>query len=216
MGHYKKFYYVRGDVFESNASDKKNNALFRVTTYCKKNNIELAEIKELRNDTELNYFKMLEQKYGADAIRTHYKEVLLQSFINKNGDEIPKVEIDIPFVYNDENGETHYEMIIHSIYDISNELIVKKSVFDNTRKDHYLKLLWADKGNQIKEFKIGDYKEICKYFRTIEHKKQLKEYRAIKERERYDRLVALREQGKITDNQRKELYKLEEKYGKKD
>ena len=207
---YQSFYLIRNVIIEK--ENIKDNAYLRSLKYCKDNGIDRSEIVELFNDNELAFYRCLIAK--GYQVKTHVKTELFKSFKNFIGDEIPSITIDIPFVYIDENGDTNYAFLISSLYDIDNNLILVKKLFDKEhRDDNYLRLVWLNNKGEYIDWKLGDYTMIAKEFRTNEHKIILAKQRAIRERQKYDRLLKLRSDGKITDNQRKELYKLEAIYG---
>ena len=204
------FYLIRGMIFEKTTT--KNNAYYRALNYCKKEGIDVSEIVEIYNDDELAYYKYLVEK--GYQVKTHTKMVLCEAFTNYNGDEIPSITLDIPFTYIDENGKTNYVFLIRVLYEIDNRLLLLKKIFDREHKDdNYLKMVWLNVKGEYIEWKIGHYADIKKDFQSQEHMFVLAKHKAIRERQKYDRLLKLRIEGKITDNQKKELYRLEAIYG---
>lgn len=208
MNDYK--YIVNGIVFESN--EGKHNAKRRATAYCKKNDISEGEMLEVRNEVELKYIQQLK---NVKFLSTHEKMVVQQCFNNAVGQYIPAFVIDVPFHYVDDNG-IHYEWVIGDKKELNQKLVDSKMMFDKfyVFEKYYLKLIYLDTDGTFKEFLLTDIEELRLKFRKAEHKEMLKSLAEIRARQTYDRLLKLREEGRITQSQTKALYKLEERYGK--
>lgn len=211
----KRFYVVREAMFEN--VNKQSNAYFRALAYCKSRGIDEKEIIELHNDSEYAYYKRLVALYGAENVGTHSKFEVMKGFENAVGESIQPLRIDVPFIYYDDKGKLNYEYLVTNPSELNTKLIYSKILLDKFWLEYggYLKIVYLNDKNEYVEWKIGDYKEITSSFKNAQHKKVLAEHRAIREQQRYDRLLKLRSEGRISQNQTLELYRLEEIYGKR-
>lgn len=208
-----KFYYVRGEIFEN--SGGRYNAKGKALRYCKENNIDTSEIYELYNNSELAFLEELLGDENIDQVRSHNKIICTRTFKNANKDEIPSYEIDTTFTYREKEKEkTHLVAIINSAYDITKQFILEKSMLDFFLQDvgYYLEVYYLDDEGVWKEWKIGDNTLSIKA-RQERKKRYVAQKKVIRDRQKFDRLLKLREQGKITERQSQELYRLEKVFG---
>lgn len=216
---YKKFYYIRGNIFENSGS--RMNGKGKALRYCKDNGIDESEIYELSNQSEYEFFKTLlekEQRNEIHSLKSHEKVALIGFFTNDNGEQYAPYEFETSFIYRDSGtNQVNVIYVAENVYDLTRELILCKTLYDYTRKGSglYLKVYYQDKDNEFKEWHIGD-KETFIQEAKERHKKMLVQKRAIRDRQKFDRLLRLRDEGKITDTQRQELYRLEKVFGGKD
>lgn len=211
----KKFIYVRGQIF--NNKDYRLTAIYNARKYCKENNIDESEIYELSSDSELAYLKELlarQEKGEIYELKSHERVALVGSFTNDNGDSYPPYEFETSFTYHIKGtNQAHVVYIPNSQYEITKELILSKTIYDYSRKGsgYYLEIYYLDDDDRFKEWKIGDKDIFIK--NTIKKRKQkMAQIREIRKRERYDKLLKLRSEGKISEQQQKALYKLEAEY----
>ena len=209
-----KFYYVRGQIFEN--SNNRYNAKGKALRYCKENNINDNEIYELSNDSELAYLKKLLSDKNVVDIKSHIAINLVDEFTNANKDLIPCYKQTIGFSYKElVEDKTHFVSIIHSAYDITKDFILAKTTIDYYFKNvgYYLEVYYLDNG-EWKEWKIGNIELFAKE-KKERKQKALAQKKVIRDMEKYDRLLKAREQGKITERQSQELYRLEKVFGSK-
>ena len=209
---YNKYYIVEDIIFESGEGTR--NAKSRALSYCKKHNISYDNIVEINNDTELAYYKYLCEKKSRgeiNSIKTHQLEVLINGFHNSNGVFIAPMMTSIPFEYVDAQGKEHYDWVVGTVIELKHHVVESKYLFDlyNINNKKCLTLIYLDDDSTFQEWQLDDIENIRKKFRQKAHKEMLAKMQYIREQEKYDRLKRLRDEGKITDNQRKELYRLE-------
>lgn len=210
MSAYNKFYFVGGKVFKEKSSVQ---SLIYARHFAKENGIKEQDIYELHNDTELAYLRhILEQ--GARNILTHINHTHIGDFTNRYGELIPKLTFDLTFEFNDMQNYHHWVMIAHTPYDLNKELIFNKTLFDYCHQEYYSMEVYYLKNNEWVEWHIGDKTEYIE-MRKENHKRLLAQKRVIRDRQKYDRLMKLRSEGKITDKQTKELYRLDKVFGGK-
>ena len=209
-----KFYWVRGTIFEN--SKNKVNAKGKAIRYCRENGIDESEIYELSNKSELAYLEYLKSDSKYQNIVSNQKVVLVNEFENYNHDKIPPLEINVSFIYSLVAGyvrQTQYVKVIDSVYELNKQFINEKILFDCLYANNgYLQVLYLDQEGNWKEWKMGD-KTLAIQERKAQHKKMLTQKKAIRDRQKYDRLLKLRSEGKITERQTKELYRLEKVFG---
>jgi len=210
----KRIYLVRENIFhdEGNVYKGKPSAI----AYCKKNGISQDEIVELYNDSELVYYRLLQEKVAKGeikSVRTHQKKIITNGFTNARGENIPAMVVDIPFeIVGD--GYVHYINLVTDFKSLTRHLLTEKILFDYfyKKEEGYIRIVYQGNDGKYKDYRLEDYGKLKAEFQSEEHKRLLEQHRAVRERQKYDRLLKLREEGKITDNQRKELYRLEELY----
>lgn len=216
MSKQRVYYYVRGQIFYNDYP--KWNGLAKAKHYCKVNDIDTSEIYELFNDKERKYLELLLNKEDVKEIKTHTTIFNSLPFTNCNGDEIPSFTFQASFVYlNTNTGHHRATYIPNSIYDLTREITLIKTIFDREmlESNKYLEIyVFDEKSQTFKEWKIGD-KELYKELKKQEHENLLTQKKEIRDRQRFDRLLKLRDEGKITETQTQELYKLEKVYGGK-
>lgn len=209
---YQKFYYIKGEVYkESNA--RKSYAFAK--HYAEENGYSLDDIYELHNDSELEFLKrLLLLIRDVAGVKTHEQIELIKSFYNNIGYSIPSCKLDVSFTFYTETRH-HYVIVVDSVYELTRELILTKTLFDYLGKDKgcYLEVYYLDK-EEFNEWQIGDNTHFINA-REENHKKLLAQRRAIRDREKYERLLHAREKGTISDGQRRELYRLEKVFGGK-
>ena len=210
-----KIYVVRDQVFDDSATNY--TAKFMAKKYAKENDIRSEEIIELNNETQLAYYQLLcEKKSQGDitCLKVNSYYVLQDAYLNQVGDTISPLIVSVPFAYVDFDNHNHYELVVASIYDIDNSLVMTKLLLDKFLKElgGYLKLLYIDSDGTFKEWKLNDIVQVRIKLVKAEHKKMLAEQRKVRQLQQYDRLLRLRAEGKITEAQSKELYRLDEIY----
>ena len=208
----KRIYLVRDCIFHDGNNTYKGKP--SAIAYCKKNGIDPDEIVELYNDSELVYYRHLQEKIKRGdiiSVKTHQKKIAINGFTNARGENIPALVIDIPFVIEGE-GYTHYIKLITDFKSLDRYLLYEKILFDYffKKEEGYMRIVYQDNEGVYHNYQLDDYAKLKKEFQSEAHKKMLAEHRKIRELEKFDRLKRLRDEGKITDNQRKELYRLEE------
>ena len=205
------FYYVNGEIFKN--TDNKFNGLEKAKRYCKDNNIQESEIKSFANESELRYYKKVCYTEDYKHLETRPKITLIKEFNNFNGDNIPSLTFEPSFAYQDKDLHWHYIVIPKSIFEIDKELINTKILFDYLNKEcSYLEVFLENPHGVFEEWKcdlLDFFKQAKKEIAKVK-KGNLKE---LNESLKYDRLLRLRNEGKITKTQSKELYKLEKKWG---
>lgn len=210
------FLYVIDDlVFEND--EGKHNAKSKAIHYCNKHNIKTDLIIQMRDEVELAYYRLLCEKKSrgeVKSIETNMYATIMQSFYNANHEFIPPLNIVVPFVVKDNNGKIHYQKVISDIKDLNVYLIHVKHMFDkhNVVENKYLELIYLDDDGTFKTWTLDDFENVQAMYRLKKHKDILAKLRQLREQQKYDRLKRLRDEGKITDNQRKELYRLEDMY----
>jgi len=206
------FHYVRGQLFYNDYP--KWNGRRKAEQYCEENGIDKKEIYSLFNDSELKCLKTLLEMREAGLIKninTHQGITLINRFTNKYGHEIPPYTFVASFTYQSvETNEKHTILIPSNVYEITREVILTKTLFDYLNVDcQALEIyLYDEETNSFNEWKIGDKEEIKK-IKKQEHKQLLAQKRIIRDRQKFDRLLKLRDEGKITEKQTKEMYRLE-------
>jgi len=205
-------YLIKDMVFRND--EHKYNGKARATAYCKRHDIDPIEIVTLKNDTELAYYRHLQDKLAKGEIRemaTHQSYDVTEAQKNYIGETTLVIACDVPFLYIDNDG-LHCELVIEDINEVDTKLIYQKILFDNKFAFMtYLKLLYVDKDGNFVEWKLDDIPVLRKMF-TAKYRKASQEKRQqIRDQQTYDRLVQLRDEGRISVSQRKELYRLEKK-----
>lgn len=211
---YYRFYWVRGTTFEN--SENRVNAKGKAIRYCRENGIDESEIYELSNKSELAYLEHLKSDSKYQNIVSNKKVELVREFTNYNHDEIPPLEINVSFIYSLVAGyvnQKQYVKVVDSVYDLTKQFINEKKLFDYLfEKNNYLQVLYLDQEGNWKEWKIGD-KTLGVDERKANHKKMLTQKKVIRDRQKYDRLLQLRQEGKASERQLQELYRLEKVFG---
>lgn len=209
MSNYiKKFYYINGEVFDETTSQK---SLAFAKKYAKDNNLDESQIYTLVNKSELAYLKELLKREDVSYIVSNRKVELVKGFENYNGDTIPPLEINVSFIFQ-KNDKKQYVKIIDSVYELNKQFINEKILFDCLFVDNnYLQVYYLDDDKWV-EWKIQDIAPFVKE-KKEQHKRLLAQKRAIRDRQKFDRLLKLRSEGKITERQTKELYRLEKVFG---
>ena len=210
MSNYiKKFYYINGEVFDETTSQK---SLAFAKKYAKDNNLNESQIYTLVNKSELAYLKELLKREDVSEIETHKNCLTIFQFTNANGDTMPTLDIQCSFKYK-ENGNFQFVAVIDSVYELTKLFVLQKTLVDFYGKDNgwYLKVLYLENG-EWQEWKIQDIAPFVKE-KKEQHKRLLAQKRAIRDRQKYDRLLRLRKEGKITEKQSQELYRLEKVFG---
>ena len=142
----KKFYFVRGQIFENYAN--RMNGKGKALRYCKENKISEDEIFELSSESELAFLKMLldkQQNNEVSHIHSHQKVCLIKEFENNKGETIPAVEIEPSFSFRDKEQHKHYAMIINSLYDLTRDFTILKKLFDYLHQEYcYLEIYYRD------------------------------------------------------------------------
>lgn len=212
----KKIYYVKGKVFNENTSNK---SLAFARHYAKENNIDFKEIYELSNESEVKYLETLLERVNIKDILVNQKVELIKEFKNNNKDTIPPLTINVSFIFRIEGGyasQKYYVKVIDSVYDLTKQFINEKILFDCLYvNEGYLQVMYLDKDGTWKEWKIGNI-ELSIQEKKERHKKYLAQKKVIRDRQKLDRLIRLRSNGTITENQSKELYRLEKIFGGKE
>ena len=215
MSRQKVYHFIRGQLFYNDYP--KWNGLSKAKKYCHDNNIDESEIYALSNDSEEAYlYDLLARQERGEVyeIKSHEQVCLVGEFKNSNNDVIPNFLFQTSFTYRDsKTNKPHIVYISPSIY-IKRELILEKTLYDREHwlADCYLEVYYLDESHTFKEWKISD-KEAIKELKKKEHQRLLAQKRAIRDRQKFDRLLKLRAEGKITERQTKELYRLEKAYG---
>ena len=212
-----KLYAIGDQVFDDLTTNFTAKYLARV--YAKEHKMKSSEIVELDNDTELVYYKQLREKQSLQEIRdleVNMPYILDGAYTNAVGEEMPQLEVNIPFSYRDKENFPHFEVVVANLQQLSTSLVQTKILFDKCvlPLKAYLKLLYIDTDGTFKEWHLKEIVELRVRFVKAEHRKMLAEQRKVRQRQQYDRLLRLRAEGKITDTQTKELYKLDEIYNK--
>lgn len=205
-------YIVNDLVFEN--EEGKHNAKSRASWFCKKHGISTNTIMRVNDEVELAYYQLLRDKENRgelSRLETHSQTILVQSFYNANKEFMTAVLDTIPFVFTDSKGVRHYQYLVSCLKDLNAQLIARKYMFDMRHlvDKNYLELIYLDNDGSFKEWKLDEIETLRKMYRQKIHKEMLEKIKKIREKQKYDRLLKLREEGKITDNQRKELYRLE-------
>lgn len=206
------YLYVINDMVFKN-DEHKYNGKARAIAYCKRHKLDQASIVTLRNDTELAYYQRLkarEEQGEITNVATHQPYMLINGFENSNGENILPLLVDMPFQYL-EKGKYHYELVVEKVNDLTASLIYGKALFDYHYKDKgaYLKLLYVSDSGEFVEWKLEDINNVRKMFKSQSHKAILAQHKKIRDQQAYNRLIKLRDEGRISVNQRKELYRLE-------
>lgn len=212
MSKQRVYYYVRGQTFYNDYP--KWNGLAKAKHYCKVNDIDTSEIYELFNNKEQKYLELLLSREDVIEIKSHHLIELVSEYTNSNFDKIPSFSFQISFIYKDKGYRHHLIYIPNSIYELTREVILAKSIIDKSQAFYLEIYVFDEKSQTFKEWKIGD-KELYKELKKQEHENLLAQKKEIRDRQRFDRLLKLRDEGKITETQTQELYKLEKVYGGK-
>lgn len=205
-------HYVRGEIFENDYP--KWNALAKAFRYCKENDIDFSEIYAVSSESEIEYLKrlLIKQKDGEICdLKSHEQVCLIGEFKNANGDTIPNFLFQTSFTYKDVvYNKKHFVLIVDSPYEITREIRLCKTLFDViVHSQYYLEILIFNGDDlSFSEWKF-ESNEAIKELKAKEHKRQLAQKREIREQQKYDRLLKLRDEGKITERQTQELYRLE-------
>lgn len=214
---YKDFYYVNGSIFKH--SESKLNGKAKAIHYCREKGIDESEIYELSSENEQRCLETLLELKNHGAIyglKTHETIKLIDEFVNSNGEKIPAFEFKVSFTYQD--SKTHYYVyVVETLYKLSREIVLAKTLFDYKNKhsnypDGCLRVVYYDTEKKIHEWHIGDNQAFIQE-RKEQYKKIKNQKRAIRDNQKYDRLLKLRKEGKITEAQTKELYRLEKVFG---
>jgi len=215
-----KYYQIREKIFDNTALKFKGKK--EAVKYCKANNIDESEIYLLSSNGELEYLNRLLLKQEDNEIyeiKSHEKVCLVGEFKNAKGDVLPNYMFETSFTYRDRgSNKPHIVKIVDSIYELNKKLILEKTLYDREHwlADCYLEVLVFNSGDKsFKEWKIGD-SEIGIMHEQQLRKERLKQRQFIRQQEKFDRLLKLRDEGKITERQRQELYRLEKVYGGKE
>ena len=210
-------HYVRGEIFENDYP--KWNALLKARKYCKENNISTDEIYAFTGEGELEYLERLlikQQDGEVYEIKTHEQVCLVGEFKNVKDDVIPNFMFQTSITYRDKlTNQPHIVYIVHSPYEITREIRLCKALYD---REHWLAncyleiLIFNGEDISFQEWKFTS-NEAIKELKQKEHKQLLAQKRAIRDRQKYDRLLKLRSEGKITERQSKELYRLDKVFG---
>lgn len=213
MKQYRKFYYIKDKVYEESNSRK---SYAYAKHYAEEQGFDKNEIYELHNDNELKFLKALLSRDDVYEIKSHEQVCLVGEFTNSNGDVIPNYMLDVSFTYVDKlTNKGHVVIVVDSVYKLTRELRLCKTLYDLDRKDDGCCLeVYFYEDDELKEWKIGDYDHFINE-KKEQHKKFLAQRRVLRDREKFDRLLKMRERGTITDAQRKELYRLEKVFGGK-
>lgn len=205
------FYYVNGEIFKN--TDNKFNGLEKAKRYCEEHSLPTSEIHAFTNESELRYFLQIWCREGYSELQTHPKIELLKTFTNYVGDQIPSLTFEPSMTYRDKDNQWHYILIPKSIFQVNKELINIKILFDYLNKGTaHLEILIEQSKGEFVVWKCNDlemFKQAKKEIAKVK-KGNLKE---LSESLKYERLLRLRSEGKITKTQSKELYKLEKKWG---
>ena len=207
-----KVYVIRDMVFRNDGH--KYNGKARAYAYAKRHNLLENEIIELNNETELAYYQHLCERVERGEIKgiSVYDTYQLSSaFVNANNDNIMSLAMSVPFSYYDKDGKRHYERVIEDIRDVDMKFILTKVLFDlkMLKNKGYLKLLYVGFDGTYKEWKLTEIGMLRNLY-TEERRKAIKEQQQlIRDQQAYDRLKKLHDEGRISVNQRKELYRLE-------
>lgn len=206
-------YLINDLVFRND--EHKYNGKARAIAYCKRHNLDEREIITLKNDTELTFYQYLKERVPDGKVLVHIPYVVQDTFRNFVGDVIPPTIVDVPFVYTDINHKLNCELIIEDIKDVDMKLIYGKIMFDKQFADTtYLRLLVTNEQGEFVEWKLDDIPTLRKKFTAEYRKKIFEKHQLIRDKQTYDRLLSLREEGRITVNQSKELYRLENLFKK--
>lgn len=210
------YLYIIDDlVFENSVG--KHNAKSNAVHYCKKNGINPDRIVSVKNEVELAYYRLLKERLARGEITQldlNMYATLIQSFYNANREFIAPMLTTIPFVFTDKEGKRHYQKVVGCIKDLDCKLVDTKYLFDlhHAVEKKYLELIYLDDDGSFKTWTIDELEVLRSKYRVKKHKEALEKLRKVRDLQKFDRLKRLREEGKITDNQRKELYRLEELY----
>ena len=208
--NYQKIYYIQGEIFREKTNKK---ALAFAKHYAKEHGYDEKDIYELSNNAEIIYLTQLlekQEKGYVENIFTNKRIAVLSSFENYDNEDIPELAFEISCIYQEKGGgHRHYVKVVNSVYELTRELINNKILFDYVFKDTAsLEIYYPDEDNKLKKWKLTD-KDIFIKEAKERHKKKLAQMRAIRDRQKYDRLLKLRSEGKITERQSQELYRLE-------
>lgn len=208
--NYQKIYYIQGEIFREKTNKK---ALAFAKHYAKEHGYDEKDIYELSNNAEIVYLTQLlekQEKGEVEAIFTSKRIAVLSGFENYDNEDIPELAFEISCIYREKGGgHRHYVKVVNSVYELTRELINSKILFDYVFKDTAsLEIYYPDEDNKLKKWKLTD-KDIFIKEAKERHKKKLAQMRAIRDRQKYDRLLKLRSEGKITERQSQELYRLE-------
>ena len=214
---FRDFYYVGGLVFKH--SENKLNGKAKAIHYCREKGINEGEIYELSSENEQRFLeRLLELKDGGliSDLKSHQTINLINEFINTNDEQIPPLEFKVSFTYQDTKAH-HYVYVVENLYKLSREIVLVKTIFDyknqsSNNPDGYLEVVYYDTDGNLHEWHIGDNQAFIQK-RKEQYKKNKNQKRAIRDSQKYDRLLTLRKEGKITEAQTKELYRLEKVFG---
>ena len=214
MKYTNNYQFVRGQAFFNDYP--KWNAIVKARAYCKANGIDGSEIYTLSNESEQKFLEELLKRDDIYEIKSHEKVCLMAQFVNSNDDVIPSFMFQTSFTYRDKvSNKPHVVYVANNVYSLTKELVLSKTLYD---REHfasgcYLEVYLYDiKTNTFNEWKIGSretFKEVQKY----EHQTIVAQKKAIRDRQKYDRLLQLRDEGKITERQSQMLYRLEKVFG---
>ena len=209
--NYQKIYYINGKTFKEAQNKKAYNFAKK---YAEENGLDKNKIYELSNNSELAYLQELLRREDIYEIKSHEEVCLVGEFRNSNDDVIPNYMFQISFSYREKaTNKAHIVYIADSVYSLTKNLVLSKTLYDYSRKEqgYYLEIYYLEDDKWV-EWKIQDIAPFVKE-KKEQHKKLLAQKRAIRDRQKYDRLLRLRSEGKITERQSKELYRLEKVFG---
>ena len=213
MSKISDFYYVRGQEFHN--ENYKPLGKPKAIHYCRVNGISEDEIYELSNNVEREFLEALLKRDDIYEIKSHEEVCLVGQFVNSSGETIPNYMFQTSFTYREEEtNKVHFIFVANNQYKITKELALAKTLFDKELAycDCCLEVYYQDENKNFKEWHIGD-NAVFIQARKEERKQRLAQKKEIRDRQRFDRLLKLRSEGKITETQTQELYKLEKVYG---
>ena len=208
--------YVVNDLVFDN-EEGKHNAKSRALNYCKKHGINTNLVMPIANEVDLAYYQLLREKKShgeISGLELNMYFTIVQSFYNANREFIPAMLMTVPFIFTDKNGKRHYQKVVGNLKDLDSKLVDMKYMFDfhHLVEKKHLELIYLDDNGTFKEWQITDIENLRRMYRMKKHKEVLLKLKQLRERQKFDRLKRLRDEGKITDNQRRELYRLEALY----
>ena len=205
---YQQFYWVKGQAFEN--TNNRMNGMGKAVNYCKENGIDTSEIYTLNNNSELAFLQDLLNRDDIVELNCHKPVDLLKEFTNYNNEKLPTISIVPSFDYViDKEPYRHYVKVINTPKELTREFLILKRLFDfNSREFGYLEIYYLDDDGLWREWTYGDNSLFINQ-RKKDHKQTLFEKKKLRDMQKFDRLLKLREQGKITERQLQELYRLE-------
>lgn len=206
---YHRFYNEKGE----------RNGYSNALKYCEEYNIPKEEIKQFDSMLEADRYEYLNelQKQGKiQDLDFHKKVVLLEEFINYNGDTIPEQTYNADFVYKVGNQRIVEDVKGRSLFE-DTRFELAKALFDYRFKGKcYVKVMIRENGNW-QEWHIGDKKKSSKLIKKQSAKnKELKKQLHDKEIEenKINRYVLtynkLKAKDKLTSVEKKRFKQVEE------